>query len=162
MDLSMPDGSGVEATVELRRRRPSTAVLVLTMHEDAATIATAIAAGAHGYLVKGARQEDILRALRAVAAGDMLLAGPVAEQLISRLGAASGRERLAFPGLTARELEILGLVAQGRSNRDIARALVLTDKTVRNHVSNVLTKLGCASRAEAVARARDAGLGTPD
>jgi DNA-binding NarL/FixJ family response regulator len=64
--------------------------------------------------------------------------------------------------LTARELEILGLVAQGRSNRDIARALVLTDKTVRNHVSNVLTKLGCASRAEAVARARDAGLGTPD
>lgn len=158
MDLSMPDGSGVDATAELRRRRPATAVLALTMHDGAASVAAAVAAGARGYLVKGAGQKEIIRAVRAIATGDMLLAAPVVEHVVGGL-TRKGWES-PFPELTAREVEILDLLARGRSNAEIARRLVLADKTVRNHVSNVLTKLGCASRATAVARARDAGLGT--
>ena len=164
MDLSMPGGTGIEATTELRRRRPETAVLALTMHDDPVTVAAAVAAGARGYLVKGAGQDDIVRAIRTVAAGDLLLAGPVADHLLEGLGTPAvvgHRPAAVFPELTAREREILDLVARGRSNHEIARQLFLADKTVRNHVSNVLTKLGCTTRAEAVARARDVGLGTP-
>jgi DNA-binding NarL/FixJ family response regulator len=162
MDLSMPGGSGIEATAELRRRRPVTAVIALTMHEDSASLAAAVAAGARGYLVKGATQEEIVRAVRTVAAGDVLFDGSVAEHLVAALGA-GGRAGpgSAFPTLTAREVEILEEMAAGRGNAEIARRLVLADKTVRNHVSNVLTKLGCDSRAAAVALARDAGLAQP-
>jgi DNA-binding NarL/FixJ family response regulator len=128
--------------------------------DDGASVVAAIAAGARGYLVKGAGQEEIVRAIRAVASGDLLLGGAVAGYLVEALaaGARKGWES-PFPDLTARELEILDLMARGHANGVIARHLVLADKTVRNHVSNVLAKLGCANRAAAVALARDAGLG---
>lgn len=160
MDLSMPGGSGVDATAELARRRPATAVIVLTMHDDAGSLTGAIAAGARGYLVKGAAQGEIVRAIRAVAAGDLLFGGPVAQHVLGAMAALPRRGRTpAFPSVTGRELEILDLVARGLTNGVIAKRLVISEKTVRNHVSNLLTKLGCESRAAAVAMARDAGLG---
>jgi DNA-binding NarL/FixJ family response regulator len=135
-------------------------VLVLTMSEDASVLAAALRAGAHGYLVKGAEPPDIERALRSVAAGQAIFGEEVAAALLSQ---ASRRSRAAvdasFPELTGRELEVLELVAAGRTNQEIADQLFVSPKTARNHVSAVLSKLGVSSRAEAVARARDAGLG---
>lgn len=160
MDLHLGDESGVEATREIVARQPGIGVLVVTMLDDEDTVFAAMRAGARGYLLKGAGPVEIERAVRAVAAGEVLLAPAVAARALPLL-VGGGRRAPAFPHLTEREHEVLELVAQGLDNGRIARRLGLSDKTVRNHLSNVLTKLGVADRAAAIAKARDAGLGNP-
>ena len=160
MDLNLPDISGVEATARILREAPTTRVLMMTMSVDDDAVVAAMRAGARGYVVKGAGREDLLDAIRTVASGGAVFSPTVADRLGRFFtGLATGGGREAFPQLTGREMEILDLVARGLENRRIARELHLSDKTVRNHVSNVLTKLGVAHRSEAIARARAAGLG---
>ncbi|MCZ2860150.1 response regulator transcription factor [Blastococcus sp. VKM Ac-2987] len=157
-DLSMPTLSGTAAIDELTRRRPGLGVLVLTMHEDDGSLLGALRAGARGYLLKGADREEIVRAVLAVAGGDAVYGGAVARRVVDALtGTASTTP--AFPGLTAREREVLELLAAGLPTGQIARRLALSDKTVRNHVSAVLTKLQVPDRATAIARARETGMG---
>jgi DNA-binding NarL/FixJ family response regulator len=160
MDVQMPGLDGVEATKALAAAVPSAAVLVLTMFEDAQSVVMALRAGAKGYLLKGADQDEIVRAIHAVAAGDTVLGKPVAAQLVSNLDPSRTPDAAApFPDLTRRETEILDRIAAGHSNTDIASTLGLSPKTVSNHISAVFAKLRVASRAEAIVRARDAGLG---
>jgi DNA-binding NarL/FixJ family response regulator len=156
MDVELGAVSGIEATRSVLAASPSTGVLVLTMFDDDDSVHAAIRAGARGYLVKGARPAEIDRAIRAVANGDVILGAAAA-----RLAQLQWRSTSAgpFPELSEREREVLDLVARGLDNRAIARRLVLSDKTIRNHVSNIFTKLGVGSRGEAIARARDAGVG---
>jgi DNA-binding NarL/FixJ family response regulator len=161
LDLQMPDLDGFAAIRELARVAPGVAVCVLTMHDDDDAVFTAVRAGARGYLLKGAEQEDIARAVRAVARGEALLAPEVAGRVLGRLSDPPGRGPAPFPQLTPRELEVLDLVAAGRPTADIARALGLSIKTVGNNVSTILGKLGLADRAQAAVVARDAGLGRP-
>ncbi|MGK5113911.1 MULTISPECIES: response regulator [unclassified Geodermatophilus] len=157
MDLHLPSGNGLDATARITGELPGTAVLVLTMVENEDAVAAALRAGARGYLVKGASRAQISRALEAVADGETILGRGVGAAL-SRLPAA--RHALdAFPGLSDREREVLDLVATGLTNGQIAGRLFLSEKTVRNVVSTLFAKLQVANRAEAVARARDAGLG---
>jgi DNA-binding NarL/FixJ family response regulator len=159
LDLGLPGIEGVDAIRAVRSANDLAPVLVLTMTADPAVLGAAVRAGATGYLVKGAEPDDITRALvgalRGQAVLDQRLAASMFEQARLRPPGAAVR---AFPTLTERELEVLDLVAAGRSNTEIARALVLSDKTARNHVSNILTKLGL-TRSEAIARARDTGMG---
>jgi DNA-binding NarL/FixJ family response regulator len=160
LDVGLPDRSGIEAARDLLAVVPGVRVLVMTMSEDDETIVAAMRAGARGYIVKGAGRADLLAGIRTVAGGGAVFSGAVADRLGSFFGslaALPGRE--AFPQLTGREREVLDLIARGYDNRRIARQLFLSDKTVRNHVSNVLTKLEADNRSEAVVRARNAGLG---
>jgi DNA-binding NarL/FixJ family response regulator len=159
MDLHLPDGSGLKAVEALRAARPGLAVLVMTMSEDDDAIAAALRAGARGYLLKSAGRTEVLDAIRAVAHGGSVFSARVAARLTALVSQSYAR-RGAFAMLTERECEILDLVARGYDNRRIAADLHLSDKTVRNHVSNVMAKLDAASRAEAIVRARDAGLGS--
>jgi DNA-binding NarL/FixJ family response regulator len=161
MDLRMPGTGGVEATAQVTAKHAGTAVLVLTMSEDDDSVFAALRAGARGYLLKEASAEDIRRSAHAVAHGEAIFGPRVADRVISFFSTLTGSGGATpFPQLTNREREILSLVAAGCDNATIARRLVLSDKTVRNHVSAILTKLRAATRAEAVARARDAGLGS--
>jgi DNA-binding NarL/FixJ family response regulator len=162
MDLRMPGVGGIEATSRIAAERPETAVIVLTMSDDDDSVFAALRAGARGYLLKEADATDILRAVRAVAAGEAVFGPRIANRVIAFFSAAGlrGASAAPFPALTDREREVLDLVARGCDNATIARRLFLSDKTVRNHVSACLTKLQVASRAEAVALARDAGLGS--
>lgn len=159
-DLHMPELDGVAATREVLRRAPDTGVLVLTLHDDDATVLAALRAGALGYLVKGADRAEIVRAVEAVAVGQAVYAASVAQRIV---GFYTGvQERYAaevFPQLTAREREVLDLVATGCGNHAVAGRLHLSEKTVRNHVSALLMKVGVPDRAALVAAARDAGLG---
>ena len=151
MDLNLPDGSGIDAVRALAASHPDVRVLVMTMSTDDDAVVAAMRAGARGYVVKGASRRDLV------------FSPVVADRLagyFTGLAAVPGRE--AFPQLTDREREVLELLARGLDNRGIARALCLSDKTVRNHVSNTLAKLDVASRSEAVLRARNAGLGRGD
>ena len=160
LDLGLPGMDGLAAIGALRARRPDCAVLVLTMNEQPAILTAAIRAGAHGYLVKGAEPEDIERALRGVARGQAVFGEQVAAALLTQASRRAPEAGMtSFPQLTAREVEVLDLVTAGRTNTEIAEALFVTPKTARNHVSAVLSKLGVASRAEAAARGREAGLG---
>ncbi|MGH8885089.1 MAG: response regulator [Egibacteraceae bacterium] len=158
MDLHMPDLDGVAATRQILAANPGVTVLVFTMNEDDEMLVAALKAGARGYLLKGASHADIARALRSVAAGELVFGTGVADQVLDRL---TGRVAVAdpFPQLTPRELEILGLLAQGCGNQDIARRLYVSAKTVRNHVANILAKLEVPDRAQAITTAREAGLG---
>jgi DNA-binding NarL/FixJ family response regulator len=158
MDLHMPELSGIEATRRIVAESPGTAVLVLTMLEDDDSVMTAMRAGARGYLVKGAERDDIARALDAVARGEVIFGSAVAERALASITSAP-RKAGPFPDLTEREHEILDLVARGLTNQAIASRLVLSEKTVRNHVSNIFMKLPAADRADAIVRAREAGLG---
>lgn len=161
MDLHMPGVNGVEATRRIVAERPETAVLVLTMLENDESVVSALRAGARGYIVKGSSRAEIARAIDAVAGGDVLLGptvGPKVLGLFNR-GADRGGRIVPFPELTDRELEVLELVAQGLSNGAIATRLHLSEKTIRNSVSTIFTKLGVGSRAELIARASDAGVG---
>jgi DNA-binding NarL/FixJ family response regulator len=161
MDLRMPGLNGIDATRRIVQTLPEVAVLVLTMVEEDASIFAAMRAGARGYVLKGAEPETILRSISVVAAGEAIFGAAVASRLNRFFsGGASGTGSTAFPDLTGREREILDLMATGATNATIAARLNLTEKTVRNNVSNVFAKLRVADRAAAVARARDAGLGT--
>ncbi|HET7351674.1 MAG TPA: response regulator transcription factor [Marmoricola sp.] len=158
MDLQMPGVSGVEATRRLVAEMPEVKVLVLTMVDDDQAVYAAVQAGALGYLLKGAGQNEIRSALASVAAGHGVYGPEVARRLRSFLtnGATSTGP---FPSLSEREREVLGLIAEGASNGDIARRLFLSDKTVRNYVSSIFAKLDVDSRPAAIVRAREAGLG---
>jgi DNA-binding NarL/FixJ family response regulator len=161
MDLRMPRLGGVEATARLMATHPDTAVLVLTMSEDDDSVFAALRSGARGYLLKEAGAEEIVRGVRAVARGEAVFGARIADRVLAffAAGPAGTRAAVPFPILTEREREVLDLVAQGCDNATIGRKLFLSPKTVRNHVSACLSKLQVASRAEAVAVARDAGLG---
>jgi len=161
MDVQMPRLDGIAATREAVSRHPHLAVVVLTMSEDDETVFAAMRAGARGYLVKGASQHEIRSAIDAVARGELVFGAAIARRVAEffAAGPASAPAAQAFPQLTAREREILDLLAAGRSNPQIAQALFLSPKTVRNNVSNIFAKLQVADRAEAIVRARDAGLG---
>ena len=160
MDLHMPGRNGIEATREIVSAAPHIAVLVLTMHDDDESVFAAVQAGARGYLVKGARQGELLRAVQAVAEGGAVFGPAVARRMVDFFNAAaSATSAASFPELTAREREILDLVARGRSNAQIAEQLVLSTKTVRNHVSSVFTKIQVVDRAQAIVKAREAGIG---
>ena len=160
MDLNLPDLTGVEATTRILRVAPATRVLMMTMSVDDDAVVTAMRAGARGYVVKGAGRTELLQAVRAVAAGGAVFSPTVADRLGHFFSGSSGGGGQAFPQLTAREVEVLDLVARGLENRRIAKELHLSDKTVRNHVSNVLGKLGVDRRSEAIERARAVGLGS--
>lgn len=160
MDLHLPGVNGVDATARIVRSSPSISVLVLTMLEDDDSLFAAMRAGARGYLVKGATQEEILRAVVSVAGGDAVFGPAVASRVLDYFfREPPSRTRDLFPELTDRERDVLELVAQGLDNLTIARRLALSDKTIRNYVSNVFTKLHVADRARAIVLARDAGLG---
>jgi DNA-binding NarL/FixJ family response regulator len=165
MDIKMPGLNGIEATRRILQSSPHVRVLIFTMFEDDESVFAAIRAGARGYLLKGAAQEETLRAIRAVAAGEAIFGPAVAERLMHYFNSVgpAGKSGAAqfFPELSEREYEILTLLAQRKTNAEIASSLVLSPKTVRNHVSNILSKLQVADRAEAMRAAWAAGLG-PD
>jgi DNA-binding NarL/FixJ family response regulator len=159
MDLELGDRSGVETTRDLVSRFPTLRVLMVTMHEDDESIVASMRAGARGYLVKGAVPDEVERAIRAVANGELLLGAAVAERALGFMAASRSLAPAVFPELTDREREVLDLVAGGLDTAAISRRLVLSPKTVRNHISNILAKLGVPDRSAAIVRARQAGLG---
>ena len=162
MDLHMPGTNGVEATRAIVQAVPETRVLVLSMFEDDDSVFAAMRAGASGYLVKGAGQDEILRAVRSIAAGQAIFGPSVARRIVEFFASAGAGSRTAdpFPELTSREREVLDLIAAGRNNTGIGGELAITPKTVSNHISAIFAKLQVADRAEAIVRAREAGLGT--
>ena len=160
MDLNLPDGSGIDATRAVLRGDAGIRVLVMTMSADDDAVVAAMRAGARGYVVKGAGKADLLQAVRTVAGGGAVFSPAVADRLGEFFtGVAEVPARQAFPQLTEREREVLDLLARGYDNRRIARELFLSDKTVRNHVSNIIVKIDAPDRSEAITRARRAGLG---
>lgn len=160
MDLQMPEGGGLAAIRELSQRKPEARILVVTLFDDDESVFTALKAGARGYILKDADEDEMVRAIQAVARGEAIFSPAVASRLIDYFSAARTRsEEGAFPELTDREREILVLIARGRSNAEIAEELTISLKTVRNHASNIFNKLQVADRTQAAIRARDAGLG---
>lgn len=161
MDLHMPGVNGITATRRILRTSPHIAVLVLTMFDDDASVFQAMQAGARGYLVKGASKAEILGAIRDVAGGSAIFGPAIARRMVSyfdQLRVSAGS--YAFPELTAKETEVLRLIAQHLSNAEIARRLGISEKTIRNRCSTIYNKLQVADRSEAAARAREAGLGS--
>lgn len=156
-DLSMPDLDGVAATRQLLEMQPDLGVLVLTMHEDDEHLFAALRAGARGYLVKGAEADEIVRAVLAVAEGGAVYGASVARRVVAS-HTQPPAPTAAFPDLTPRERDVLGLIAAGSRNHDIAAQLGMSEKTVRNHVSQVLLKLQVPDRTAAALKARDAGM----
>ncbi len=163
MDLHMPEGNGIDASRTILASSPHISILVLTMFEDDDSVFAALQAGARGYLLKGALKAEILRAIRGVYQGEAIFGPTIAKRLMSYFAtlkpAASAPSIQPFPELTEREQEILALIAQHLANTEIAERLVLSPKTVRNHVSNIFSKLQVATRAQAIMRARQAGWG---
>ena len=159
MDVMMPHVDGVEATRRIVRAAPRTAVLVLSMAEDDDVVFSAMQAGARGYLLKGAAQEEIDRALKAVVAGEVIFGPGVAARVLGLFAREPAPAAEPFPELTPRERDVLELVAQGRRNAAIAAALGMAPKTVANHLSAIFTKLQVTDRSAAIVRARDGGLG---
>ncbi|TWP52661.1 response regulator transcription factor [Lentzea tibetensis] len=163
LDLHMPDGTGVEAAQRILDARPGTGVLVLTMHEDDELVFAAMRAGARGYLVKTVDDDEIVRAVHVIGAGEAIFSPTIAQRMMGYFTAISGPSaaELAFPSLTERERDVLTLLASGIGNAEIAHRLSLSPKTVRNRISSIFTKLQVADRAQAIVRARSAGLGGP-
>jgi DNA-binding NarL/FixJ family response regulator len=159
MDVAMPGGGGIQATQRLRRIHPEAKVLILTTSEDDDTLVAALRSGARGYIVKDANKTALRSAIAAVARGEAVFGSRIADRVSSFFTASSAPAPVSFPQLTPRERDILDLIARGHANSIIARRLVLSEKTVRNNVSNILTKLGHADRASAIVVAREAGLG---
>ena len=164
MDIQMPtaEGSGmngIEATRRIVHTSPHIGVIIVTMFEDDDSVFAAMRAGARGYVLKGADQEEMLRTVRAVARGEALFGPAIATRLMHFFATPPSTQPGLFPELTDREREVLELIARGHSNSDIARELTIALKTVRNHVSNIFSKLQVVDRAQAIIRAREAGLG---
>ncbi len=162
MDVRMPGGDGIEATRRIRASVPDTAVLVLTMHDDDATVFTAMQAGARGYLLKGASQDEIIGAVRGVVAGQLVFGPGVAARVLAYFATgppAHSADPVPFPELTTREREVLDLLASGRRTSAIAAELFVSPKTVSNHLTSIFAKLEVADRASAMIRAREQGLG---
>jgi DNA-binding NarL/FixJ family response regulator len=160
MDINMPGMNGIEATRRILYTSPHIGILVISMFEDDDSVFSAMQAGARGYLLKGAPKAEILRAVRGVASGEAIFGPAIAKRLTSYFAAPRpSNVAQAFPELTEREREILNLIAHGHTNQDIANRLVLSPKTVRNHTSNIFSKLQVADRVQAMMRAREAGMG---
>jgi len=161
MDINMPELNGIEAARRILHTSPHIGLIMLTMLEDNDSVFAAMRAGAHGYILKGADKAEMLRAVRAAASGEALFSAAIAQRLISffrELNAAPQTIPAIFPELTEREREVLHLIAQGLNNAEIAERLTLSPKTVGNHISNIFSKLQVADRAQAIIRAREAGL----
>lgn len=162
MDIQMGDMNGIEASRRILARRADTKIVILTMQEDRESLFAAMTAGARSYILKGADKREVLKTIRAVAAGDVLFGPVIAAQVLSHfrnLNVAAARRPAPFDELTERELEVLERVARGLNNHDIARDLDVTVKTVSNHISSIFNKLQVVDRAQAIVKARKAGLG---
>jgi DNA-binding NarL/FixJ family response regulator len=157
LDITMPDGDGLWVCDQLRAAGLGVRVLILTMSDDDESVLAALRAGAYGYTLKGAGPDELVAAVRAVARGEALFGAGIAARMLQHFGHSAASS--PFPQLTERETEVLGLLAAGRDNAGVARRLGVSPKTVRNHVSNIITKLHVADRSGAILRARDAGLG---
>jgi DNA-binding NarL/FixJ family response regulator len=163
MDLQMPEGGGLLATRTISQASPHTRILVVTLFEDDDSVFAALRAGARGYILKDAEESEMRRAIEAVGRGEAIFSPSIATRVIDFFSAP--HEPVpdeVFPELTSREREILSRIARGETNADIAEALSIALKTVRNHVSNIYSKLQVADRAQAVIRAREAGLDQED
>jgi DNA-binding NarL/FixJ family response regulator len=158
MDIQMPDLSGIAAAREIARAAPDVAVLMLTMFDDDDSVFAAMRAGARGYVLKGAQQDEIIRAIQAVAAGEAIFGPGIARRVLGLVSAPSP-PGIPFQGLTSKEREVLDLIAAGARNAEIARQMSIAPKTVANHISAIFSKLQVADRNQAIIRARDAGLG---
>lgn len=161
MDINMPGLNGIRATEQILEKQPQTRIIMLTMLEDDASIFLAMRAGARGYLLKGADPQEVLSVIRAVAEGQALFGPAIAARLMNYFKELSAKPAVSgapFPELTEREMEVLRLISQGLNNQEIAHKLVLSHKTVRNHITNIFSKLQVADRAQAIVRAREAGL----
>jgi DNA-binding NarL/FixJ family response regulator len=160
MDLQMPGVNGIEATRQILQTSPHIRILVITLFEDDASVFSALRAGARGYVLKDTKEEEMIRAIRAVGSGEAIFSPSIATRLMDFFAAPlPAVPKEIFPTLTEREREILQLIARGSTNHDIAKQLALSVKTVNNYVSNIFSKLQVADRAQAIIRARDAGLG---
>lgn len=160
MDIQMPGINGIQATRQIVSRHPQIGVIVVTMYKDDDSVFAAMRAGARGYILKGADQEEMLRAIRAVARGEALFGPEIATRLVNFFSSPqSGPSAQAFPELTSRENEVLELIAKGINNQAIASRLSISEKTVRNHISNIFNKLQVVDRAQAIVKAREAGIG---
>lgn len=157
LDITMPDGDGLWVCDQLRAAGLGARVLILTMSDDDENVLAALRAGAYGYTLKGAGPDELVAAVRAVARGEALFGAGIAARMLQHFGHSAVAS--PFPQLTERETEVLGLLAAGRDNAGVARRLGVSPKTVRNHVSNIITKLQVSDRSGAILRARDAGLG---
>lgn len=161
MDVKMPGMDGIQAARQIVQNSPHIGILVLTMLEDDNSIFSAMRAGARGYLLKGASHDEVLRAIRVVAGGQAIFSAPIAARMIDFFNTMDqSKVPDVFPELTNREREVLNLIAQGYNNPKIAKELVISLKTVSNHISNILSKLQVADRAQAIVKARKAGLGS--
>ena len=159
MDLQMPEVNGIEATKRIMQDSPSVRILVVTLFEDDDSVFSALRAGARGYVLKDADEEEMILSIRAVSRGEAIFSPAIAERVLAYFASPIPAPPQAFPTLTDREREILNLIAQGHPNPSIAKQLSLSTKTVGNYVSNIFTKLQVADRAQAIIRAREAGLG---
>jgi DNA-binding NarL/FixJ family response regulator len=157
LDLNMPDGDGLWVCGQLRAAASTTRALILTMYDDDENVLAALRAGAYGYTLKGSGPDELVAAVRSIARGEALFGAGIAARMLSHFGRTAAAS--PFPQLTEREHEVLALLAAGRDNAAVARRLGVSSKTVRNHVSNIVTKLQVADRSGAIIRARDAGLG---
>jgi DNA-binding NarL/FixJ family response regulator len=162
MDLQLPGQGGIAAIREIIAAIPTIRILVITLYEDEDSVFAALRAGARGYILKDSDEEDMVRAIRAIAAGESLFSPTVASRLLASFANVRPVAPSPFPTLTERERDILHLMAQGRSNAAIAEELFLSVKTVANNVSNIFGKLQVADRSEAIVRARDAGFGVSE
>jgi DNA-binding NarL/FixJ family response regulator len=158
MDIHMPNRNGVEATRQVLQMSPHIGILMLTMLEDDEFVAAAMRVGARGYLLKGADRAEIARAINAVSNGEAIFSPAIAQRLMHVFTRAERPDAQAFPELSEREREVLGLIARGHSNTEIAARLHISGKTVRNHITNIFAKLHVTERSEAIARARAGGL----
>jgi DNA-binding NarL/FixJ family response regulator len=160
MDIQMPKMNGIEATRRIVEAHPPIGIVMLTMFGDDDSVFAAMRAGARAYVLKGADEQEVLKVVEAVKNGEAHFGAEIAERLMSFFSAPKATPiSEAFPELTSREVEVLDLIAQGRSNTEIATQLYVSPKTVRNHISNIFTKLQVADRAQAIVRARQGGLG---
>jgi DNA-binding NarL/FixJ family response regulator len=161
MDIQMPGINGIQATRQIVGKYPGIGVIVVTMYKDDDSVFAAMRAGARGYILKGADQEEMLRAIRAVARGEALFGPEIATRLVNFFSSPQAElSTQAFPELTSREHEVLELIARGLNNQAIATRLSISEKTVRNHISNIFNKLQVADRSQAIVKARQAGMGT--